>query len=83
MANSPLLDIIDEVGHSKVGEPKPSAERSCDCEKAGVFIPGGPGLAGSYLPVPVGQAFVVIREHQNLTRSSESNLIFPISPSQL
>ena len=54
MANSPLLHIIDEVGHSKVGEPKPSAERSCDCEKAGVFIPGGPGLAGSYLPVPVG-----------------------------
>ena len=70
MANSPLLDIIDEVGHSKVGEPKPSAERSCDCEKAGVFIPGGPGLAGSYLPVPVGQAFVVVGKQQNLPSES-------------
>ena len=81
MANSPLLHIIDEVGHSR--NPKPSAERSSDCENTGVFIPGGPGLAGSYLPVPVGQAFEVIREDQNLARSSESNVIFPISPSQL
>lgn len=45
-------------------------DRSFDNEERSVSIPGGGGQARFDLPVPVGQAFVVVGKQQNLPSES-------------